>query len=96
MPGDEEFEARVDDLAFKMDPEKHDDGIKEFLGRRGNFDGADILKIIFEQPVTAEFLAAKIYRFLVRDEISPARRKSRMKARLRRNLSKLPPRRKIA
>src|SRR5262245_7165522 len=64
-----------DDLAFKMDPEKHDDGIKEFLGRRGNFDGADILKIIFEQPVTAEFLAAKIYRFLVRDEISPALRK---------------------
>jgi len=64
-----------DDLAFKMDPEKHDDGIKEFLGRRDNFDGADILKIIFEQPVTAEFLAAKIYRFLVRDEISPALRK---------------------
>ena len=29
-------------------------------------------KIIFEQPVTAEFLAAKIYRFLVRDELSPA------------------------
>src|SRR5436309_11499343 len=64
-----------DDLAFKMDPEKHDDAIKEFLGRRGNFDGTDILKIIFEQPVTAEFLAAKIYRFLVRDEISPALRK---------------------
>src|SRR3989475_9247114 len=64
-----------DDLAFKMDPEKHDDGIKEFLGRTGNFDGAAILKIIFEQPVTAEFLAAKIYRFLVRDEISPALRK---------------------
>jgi hypothetical protein len=64
-----------DDLVFKMDREKHDDGIKEFLGRRGNFDGADILKIIFEQPVTAEFLAAKIYRFLVRDEISPALRK---------------------
>ncbi len=33
-----------------------------------------MLKIIFEQPVTAEFLAAKIYRFLVRDELSPALR----------------------
>ena len=31
----------------------------------------DLLKIIFEQPVTAEYLAGKIYRFLVRDEMSP-------------------------
>jgi uncharacterized protein (DUF1800 family) len=29
-----------------------------------------VLKIIFEQPVTAEYLAGKIYRFLVRDELS--------------------------
>ncbi len=64
-----------DDLTFHVDPEKHDDGVKEFLGRSGNFDGVDVLKIIFEQPVTAEFLAAKIYRFLVRDEISPGLRR---------------------
>jgi uncharacterized protein (DUF1800 family) len=63
-----------DDLAFKVDPDKHDAGSKEFLGRSGNFDGVDVLKIIFEQPVTAEFLAGKIYRFLVRDEVSPALR----------------------
>lgn len=65
-----------DDLAFKVDPEKHDAGVKEFLGRSGNFDGVDVLEMIFEQPVTAEFLAAKIYRFLVRDEISPALRQA--------------------
>ena len=59
-----------DNLAFKIDPAKHDDGPKTFLGRTGNFDGVEVLKIIFEQPVTAEFLAAKIYRFLVRDEMS--------------------------
>ena len=63
-----------DDLAFKVDPRKHDAGAKTFLGRTGDFDGVDVLKIIFEQPVTAEFLAAKIYRFLVRDELSPALR----------------------
>ena len=63
-----------DDLAFKVDPAKHDAGTKEFLGRTGNFDGVDALEIVFEQPVTAEFLAAKIYRFLVRDELSPALR----------------------
>ena len=60
-----------DDLAFKVDPEKHDAGAKTFLGRTGDFDGVDVLEIIFEQPVTAEFFAAKIYRFLVRDELSP-------------------------
>jgi hypothetical protein len=64
-----------DNLTFKIDPAKHDDGPKTFLGRTGNFDGVDVLKIIFEQPVTAEFLAGKIYRFLVRDELSPGLQK---------------------
>jgi len=63
-----------DDLAFKVDPDKHDTGTKTFLGRSGDFDGVEVLEIIFEQPVTAEYLAAKIYRFLVRDELSPALR----------------------
>src|SRR5258705_721169 len=62
-------------LTFKVDPVKHDDSPKTFLGRTGNFDGVEVLKIIFEQPVTAEFLAGKIYRFLVRDELSPELRK---------------------
>ena len=63
-----------DNLSFKVNPDKHDAGPKTFLGRTGNFDGVEALKIIFEQPVTAEYLAAKIYRFLVRDELSPALR----------------------
>jgi hypothetical protein len=61
-----------DDLAFKVDPAKHDAGSKTFLGKTGPFDGVDILKIIFEQRVTAEYLAGKIYRFLVRDDLSSA------------------------
>jgi hypothetical protein len=65
-----------DDLAFKVDPAKHDGGPKTFLGRTGNFDGVDVIRIIFEQPVTAEFLAGKIYRFLVRDELSPELRRA--------------------
>ena len=60
-----------DDLAFKVDPQKHDGGTKTFLGRTGSFDGVEVLKIIFAQPVTADYLAGKIYRFLVRDELSP-------------------------
>jgi uncharacterized protein (DUF1800 family) len=59
-----------DDLAFKLDADKHDDGQKTFLGRTGNFDGVDILTSILEQKVTAEFIAGKLYRFFVREELS--------------------------
>src|SRR5271165_1661408 len=61
-----------DDLAFKVDPTKHDDGQKTFLGRPGNFDGVDILRIILEQKVTAEYISGKLYRYFVRDDISPS------------------------
>jgi uncharacterized protein (DUF1800 family) len=60
-----------DDLDFKVDPAKHDDGEKTFLGRTGRFDGVDILDIIIEQKVTAAFIAGKIYKFFVRENISP-------------------------
>jgi uncharacterized protein (DUF1800 family) len=58
-----------DDLSFKVDPAKHDHGEKTFLGRTGNFDGVDILNIILDQKVTADFIAGKIYRFFVRDDL---------------------------
>jgi hypothetical protein len=60
-----------DDLRFKLDEAKHDTGEKEFLGRRGNFDGVDILNIILDQKVTTNFIAGKIYRYFVRDDLSP-------------------------
>jgi len=53
---------------FAYDERRHDFGEKTFLGRRGKFDGWDILDIIFEQPATAEFLCAKLWRFFVEDE----------------------------
>jgi hypothetical protein len=43
-----------------------------------------VIRIIFEQPVTAEYLAGKIYRFLVRDELSAELRR-RLGAVLREN-----------
>ena len=60
-----------EDLDFVVHPALHDDEEKTFLGRTGNFDGVDVLDIILEQPVTAEYIAAKIYRFFVREEASP-------------------------
>jgi Protein of unknown function (DUF1800) len=59
-----------DVLAFKFDAEQHDAGDKTFLGRTGPFNGEDIIDAILRQPVTAEFVAAKLYRFFVRDDIS--------------------------
>jgi uncharacterized protein (DUF1800 family) len=61
-----------DDLRFKLDQAKHDADEKAFLGRRGNFDGVEILNIILDQKVTANFIAGKIYRYFVRDDLSPA------------------------
>ena len=59
-----------DVTSFRFDSELHDDGPKAFLGRKGRFGGEEIIEIILDQPATAEFIASKIYRFFVRDDIS--------------------------
>jgi hypothetical protein len=61
-----------DVLTYKFDAAQHDSGEKTFLGQKGPFNGDDIIRIILEQPVTGEFVAAKIYRYFVREDISPA------------------------
>lgn len=61
-----------DVLVFKFNAELHDDGEKTFLGRTGAFNGEDIIDIILQQPVTGEFVAGKLYRYFVREDISEA------------------------
>jgi len=61
-----------DVLAFKIDKDQHDFGEKTFLGRTGPLDGTDIIDTILKQDVTGEFVAAKIYRYFVREDIAPA------------------------
>jgi hypothetical protein len=41
------------------------------LGKTGRFDGVDVIDIIMQQPATADFIAGKIYRYFVRQELSP-------------------------
>ena len=65
-----------DVLAFKFDADQHDAGEKTFLGRTGAFNGDQIIDIILAQPVTAEFVASKIYRYFVREEIATVKRNS--------------------
>ena len=62
------------DLAFVVNRDRHDAGDKTVLGRTGRFEGVAVIDIILAQPVTAEFVASKIYRFLVREDVSPALR----------------------
>jgi len=61
-----------DVLVFKFDAEQHDFGEKTFIGRSGPFNGTDIIDAILAQPVTAEFVAAKLYRFFVHEDLSPS------------------------
>ena len=53
---------------------KHDDGAKTILGRSGNLSGEQVIDLILAQPVTAEFIAAKIYRQFVREELADGTR----------------------
>lgn len=56
-------------LDFNVDPSQHDAGAKSFLGQTGNFDGVGIIDIILDHEATAQFIAGKLYRFFVRNEI---------------------------
>jgi hypothetical protein len=62
---------RDNDLGFHIDDAQHDDGQKTVLGHTGPFGGQEVLDIILTQPATANFIAGKLYRFLVRDQLSP-------------------------
>jgi hypothetical protein len=52
-----------DRLAFRYAEGRHDAGTKTFLGRTGNFQGWDVLDIIFEQPAAATFITGKLWAF---------------------------------
>jgi hypothetical protein len=59
------------DVKFVVNQDQHDDGEKTFLGQTGHFDGVNIIDIIMQQPATADYIAGKIYRFFVREDLSP-------------------------
>jgi len=61
----------ADDLTFVVHAGQHDDGAKTVLGQTGDFDGVEVVDIIMAQPATADFIAAKLYRYLVREDLDP-------------------------
>jgi uncharacterized protein (DUF1800 family) len=60
---------RTDTVSF--DESLHDSGTKTFLGRTGNFDGDDIVDIIFAQPECARFFAASLLNWFVYNDPEP-------------------------
>ncbi len=60
------------DLTFVINPQQHDDGEKTILQRSGRFNGEQVIDILLAQPVTAEYLAGKLYRYFVREELLPS------------------------
>ena len=56
-------------LEFTFDERQHDFGVKTFLGRTGDLNGDDIIRTILEQRVTADYMAAKMYRYFVREDL---------------------------
>ena len=70
------------DLNFVVTPEKHDETPKKFFGKQGNFDGVEIIDVILSQPVTADYVSGKIYRFFVNQDL-PAPLREKLGATLR-------------
>lgn len=60
------------DLEFVINREQHDSDTKTVLGRSGGFDGVEVIDIIMQQPATADYIAGKLYRHFVRDDLQPA------------------------
>jgi len=57
-----------DEEGFRFRRSWHDGGTKSFLGKKGRFDGDDIIRIILDQPAAANHLARKLLLFFVRDD----------------------------
>jgi hypothetical protein len=52
-------------------PREHDGGLKQMLGRKGNFTADDVLRILLEQPAAAQTLVRKLYRWLISETEEP-------------------------
>ena len=60
----------VDNLDFHVDLEQHDTDEKRFLGHAGRFDGVEIIDLILAEEATANFIASKLYRHFVNEDLA--------------------------
>ncbi|MBN2270247.1 MAG: DUF1800 family protein, partial [Sedimentisphaerales bacterium] len=50
---------------------EHDDGDKQLFGQKGPFKGDDVVRILLEQPATAQTLVCKLYCFFLNESEEP-------------------------
>jgi uncharacterized protein (DUF1800 family) len=48
---------------FAFNADVHDSGVKRLLGRRGKFDGTDVIDLLMAQPGTPRLIARKLLRY---------------------------------
>jgi len=59
--------------AFVFRANWHDEGVKTVFGRSGRYDGDDIIDLILEKPQAARFVAGKVYRYFVSEQVDESR-----------------------
>lgn len=52
----------------------HDTGVKNILGKKGNFNGDDVLQMLLEKKATAQYITTKIYQFFVDEQAADEER----------------------
>jgi uncharacterized protein (DUF1800 family) len=62
------WQSRPDGFFFNA--KDHDNGVKNFLGREGNFNGDDIVNILARTAAMPQFIARKLCKFFVADNPS--------------------------
>ncbi|TND07927.1 MAG: hypothetical protein FD123_2735 [Bacteroidetes bacterium] len=55
---------------YKFEANEHDDGEKTVFGKKGNFNGGDIIDMLLEQKQTARYICRKIYREFVSEFVN--------------------------
>lgn len=55
---------------FRFDKHQHDEGLKSFLGQSGNFGGRQAVDIVLQQDAAPKFIARKLVRYFVADELN--------------------------
>lgn len=53
---------------FWFNAPQHDEGTKQVLGERGNFDGDQLVALLLRQPAAARFVVRKLFRYFIADE----------------------------
>ena len=55
-------------MEFNFDELDHDNSEKTFLGKTGNFNGEDIVKLVASHEATAKFICKRLYLYFVSEE----------------------------